>query len=167
MGLAFAIASRRRGGKRRAARSRAIIRQVLHASRSPFTCLLATLFLFSTFVAASPTHTWLLADSAEFAKIQAALGEPPEGVLLSFCLHGDGNTSGTPDHDQTQPCKTCPFCCGFHHLPLFPQRSLDCPAHGHSPVIAPFPSRPHLTAARETPGQSRPRAPPLAEIPAQ
>lgn len=162
MGLAFAFASRRRGGNRRVARSRAIIRQMFHAWNSPFTCLLATLFLFSTFAAARPYHTRPLADSAEFAEIQAALGATADEALLSFCLHGDQNTSGSiPDHDQTQPCKTCPFCCGFHHLPLLPQRSLDCSAHGQSAVAAIYPHSRKLPSARETPGQKRPRAPPL------
>jgi hypothetical protein len=157
--LAFAFASGCRGQNRGITRSRAIIRQVSHALKLPFTCLLGTLFLISTFTAARPTHIRRFADSFQIAEIQAALGASSEEFLSSFCLHGDGNTSGIPDRDQTQPCKACPFCCGFHHLPLLPQRSLGYPAHRVSAAL--FPSRVHLTAAREKPAESRPRAPPL------
>ena len=157
--MAFALASRSRGGNRIVARSPAAIRQLRRAPRALFTSLLAGLFLFSTFTAASPIHAWPLAASAEFAEIQNALGAAPEEFLSSFCFHGDGSTSGIPDRDQTQPCKACPFCCGFHHLPLLPQRSLGYPAHRVSAAL--FPSRVHLTAAREKPAESRPRAQPL------
>lgn len=162
VGLAFAFASRGRSGPRRLARSRAAIRWLPCPPRSFLTSLLAALFLVSTFAAALPVHTWPATAIGEFAQVQAALGTASEELLSSFCLHRDGNTPGLPDHDRTQPCKTCPFCCGFHHPPLLPQRSLDCPAHGQPAAAVLFPDSQELTAARETPGRRRSRAPPQA-----
>ena len=161
VGLALAFASRGRGGPRRLARSRAAIRWSPCAPRSFLTSLLAALFLVSTLAAARPVQTWPTAAIGEFAQVQAALGMASEELLSSFCLHPDGNIPG-PDHDQAQPCKACPFCCGSHHSPLIAQPSLDCAGHGQRAVAAPFPDSQEITAARETPGRRRPRAPPQA-----
>ena len=157
MGLAFV--SRGRSGPRRLARSRATIRWSPCVPRSVLTPLLAALFVVSTFAAARPVHT---AAIGEFAQVQAALGTASEELLSSFCLHRDGNTPGLPDHDRTQPCKACPFCCGSHYPPLIAQPSLDCPEHGQVAVAVLFPDSQEFTAARETQGRRRPRAPPQA-----
>ena len=158
--MAFAFASGCRGKNRRVAHLRAIIRRTLLVPRAPLTCLLAALFLFSTFEAARPLQLRPPAN-AEFSETLAALGEGSEAALLSICYHGGDEASGQPHQNQTLPCKNCPFCIAFHHLPPVPHRGFDCAVYA-SPGSTTFvlncfePAR-----VREMADQSRPRAPPL------
>ncbi len=161
--MAFASASHRRWtGTRRLAHSRAILRNRWLVPRTTFTCLLAALFLFSTLAALRPAHAWPRADAAGFSEVQAALGSTTEELLSSICHHGDEDTSGIPGHNHSQPCKTCPFCTAFHHLPPVPDRGFECAAHEPSGSTTFFLYCHDLPHVRQMVDQRRPRAPPLA-----
>ena len=123
--------------------------------------LLATLFM----LIGSMMPSWHQANakeplSSDLSQLRLLPGMQPEEVEASICRHGGGNTSGIPDHDQTQSCKNCPCCIAFHQFPFIPQPGIDCPTYERSAVVA-FPYRQELASAREAPGQKRPRAPPL------
>jgi hypothetical protein len=129
--------------------------------RSAVSILAAFLLFLGSLMPSWHQASAAAAASGEFSQLQLLPGVQLEELEASICHHGDGNTSGIPDHDQSQPCKNCPLCIAFHYLPPVPHRAFDCAAYGPSGSTT-FPlCRPALTHVREIADQRRPRAPPL------
>ena len=101
--------------------------------------------------------------SSDVSQLQLLLGVPLEELEASICHHSDGNTSGLPAQNQSQPCKKCPLCMAFHHLPTVPHGGVESAEYGPSGPTPFLPYCSDLTHIREMMGQRRPRAPPLAE----
>ncbi len=101
-------------------------------------------------------------SSSDSSQLQLLPGIQLEELEASICHHGDGNTSGIPDHEQGQPCKNCPLCIAFHHLPPVPHcgfESAEYKPSGSTPFLLYCSD---LTHVRDRVDQRRPRAPPLA-----
>jgi hypothetical protein len=101
------------------------------------------------------------AASSDFSQLQLLPGVHLDELEASICHHGDGKSS-IPDHDQSRPCKNCPLCIAFHHLPPVPHRgfeSAEYGPYGSTPFLLHSPDLKHV---RKMVDQRRPRAPPLA-----
>jgi hypothetical protein len=98
--------------------------------------------------------------SSDFSQLQTLSGVQLEELEASICHQSDGNP--IPDHGQSQPCKNCPLCIAFHHLPPVPHCGFESAEYGPSGSTSFLLYCSDLKHVREMVDQRRPRAPPLA-----
>jgi len=152
------VRGRRKRGVKRALRATDAFRPRLNWQ----TVRLLVAFLLFT-VSLMPSWHYASAKTAvsgDLSQVQLPPGVQLEDLEASICRQGDGNTSGIPYHDETLACGKCLLCHALHHLPLVPERGFDCAVFRRSAAEAFLSYRLALTAARDMPGQKRPRAPP-------
>ena len=131
--------------------------------RSAISILAAILLFLASLMPSWHQVSAAAAASSEFSELLLLPGVDLDELEASICHHGDGNTSGIPDHDQSQPCKNCLLCIAFHHLAPVPHRAFDCAAYEPSGSTTVPLCRPAPTHVHEINDQRRPRSPPIRE----
>jgi len=147
------------GGTRRACRTSGFFSPGL-MSRRLAVCALAILVLFGSLASSWHQSHAGAAASSDVSELQPLSGLQAKEAAASICHHGDGNAPDIPHDDQGAPCKKCPLCLAFHHLPPVPHRIFSCPAYRLFGEATLLPDRRESAPAREWPDQTRPRAPP-------